>query len=177
MKTSTDRVLKLIKGDSKFKRLSKAFADSPIYNIPRERMLDEIKEIHELRESRRLNRRDPDFVDKLVEANIRDMASRSRLTAIIATCAETSDKLTLACKSLKQHMLLTYPEHLRQYRTKEERILILDMAMRKYLNYVDQVNSIKEIAILVVNDIDKAAWSLKLIVETLKITSGRETAI
>ena len=177
MKVSVKSVLTTLRSDKRYKRLLESFDTSPAFRIPKESLAEEIKVIHELREIRRLNTNDAAFVDKVIKANTHDQAQRSRLVEIIVVCTRISNKLTEAIEALKQHYMLEYVDHLRQFRTKEERNLVLNMALRKFIRFVNEVESLKEMANIVVLDIDKAAWSLKNTIEALKISSAREVNI
>lgn len=174
MKASTKMVISTLRKDKRYKRLLESFESAPLYNIAREELLDELRQIHELREIRRLNPREDGFVDKLISANTHDQAQRSRCVAIMMQCVNVTAKLVEATDSLKQHFLMEYSDQLRSFRTKEERSMVISTALKKFHKYVHEIDTLREVANLVVSDIDKAAWSLRNSVEALKVHHGRE---
>lgn len=172
MKPTVKRVVELLRADKRYKRLLDTFNTASIYNIPLETLIEEVKRIHSLREIRRLSPRDADFVDKLINANTHDQSSRSRLTEILIQCVHVTLKLTNATDALKQHFLLEYSDQLRQFRTKEERIMVLNIALRKFRTYIDNVENLKALTELVISDIDKGGWSLRNSIQALQATHG-----
>jgi len=177
MKPSIKRVVEILRADKRYKRLLEAFDSAPLYNIPRESIIEEVKRIHELREIRRLNPRDSGFVDKLILANTHDQSARSRLTEILMRCIHVGTKLSDAIAALKQHFLLEYSDHLRQFRTKEERSMVLNIALRKFIKYVEEVNNLKMVVEVVITDIDKGSWSLRASIQAMEISSKREVQL
>lgn len=177
MSTKTKTIVELIRKDRRYKRLLKTFESAAIYNIPCERLIGELKDIHSLREVRRLNIRDADYVDKLLNANSHDQAQRSRCTEILVSCLEVTEKLNRALAALKDHLMLEFSDHLRPLRTKEERLMVLNLALRKFSRFLENVAVVKGIADLVISDIDKAGWSLRASLDALKITRKTETVL
>lgn len=177
MKTSTKLVVNRLRDDKKYKRLEETFNTVALFNLPREELMKELKSIHDLREIRRLSTRDPDFLDKLINANTHDQAARSRCTAIVMECTHVIARLTTAVEALRQHFLLEHAEHLRQFRTVAERSMVMSVALKKYVKYIDDVSYLKEVAQLVISDIDKGAWSLRNSIEAMKIHSQREVQV
>lgn len=174
MKSSTKTIVELIRKNKRYKRLLETFDNAKIYNIPCERLIGELKDIHSLREVRRLSIRDPDYVDKLLNANAQDQAQRSRCTEILMQCLEVTEKLNRALAALKDYLLLEFSDHLRPLRTKEERLLVLNVALRKFSRFLENVAVVKGIADLVIADIDKAGWSMRASIDALKVTRKTE---
>jgi len=119
MKRDIQSIIKEMKKDAKFKRLRTAFDTLPMYQLPIENLITEIESSHKIRKIRRLNPEDPKFVDALIQANVNDQATRSRMTEIMMTCIRASTTLEAALEALSNHLLITYSEQLRGFRTKE----------------------------------------------------------
>lgn len=163
-----------MQADPKYKRLKESFNSLSVYQIPIEELTTEIQTLHKMREIRRLNTQDPEFVDQLVKANTNDQSIRGRLTEILMTCTRATSTLSTAVDALKQHLLMTHSEALRSYRTKEERSYIASMALVSFVRYIDKVATLKECAQLVISDIDKGNWSIRTSIDALKLHSSRE---
>lgn len=176
-KPTTKRVVEQLRTDKRYLRLLKTFNEASLYNIPRDELIEEVKQIHSLREVRRLNIREEGYVDKLLNANTHDQAQRSRLTEILMTCLHVNEQLTRAIDALKQHLLMEYSDHLRSFRTKEERSMVLNIALRKFIRYLEDISVLKQMADLVISDIDKAGWATRASIEALKVTRLREVEL
>ncbi len=174
MNPNTKRVVDLMRKDKRYKRLLETFNTASLYNIPREKLIAEAKQIHELREVRRLNVRDADYVDNLLNANARDQSSRSRLTEILISCVHVTEQLKRAIDALKDHLFIEYSAHLKSFRTKEERQQVMNIALRKFVKYVEDIRILHQLCEIVIGDIDKAGWSMRAAIEALKITRNRE---
>lgn len=177
MKPTTKTVVSILRRDSRYKRLLETFETASIYNIPREKLIEELKTIHSLREVRRLNIRDPDYVDNLLNANAHDQAQRSRCTEMLMSCVHVTEQLARGIKALESHLLLEYSDQLRQFRTKEERLQVLSIALRKFSSYLDNIKVLHALTELVIADIDKAGWSMRASIDALKITRNREQSM
>lgn len=175
MKRDIQSIIKEMKKDAKFKRLRTAFDTLPMYQLPIETLITEIESSHKIRKIRRLNPEDPKFVDALIQANVNDQATRSRMTEIMMTCIRASTTLEAALEALSNHLLITYSEQLRGFRTKEERKKVIDIALSSFTKYVSKVITLRDLAQFVVNDIDKGNWSLRLTVDALKIDRAKES--
>ena len=170
-------ILRAMRSDPRYKRLKNSFDTLPVYQIAVDVMLEEIGTIHQMREIRRLNTSEPDFIDKLIKANTSDQAHRGRLTEIMMTCLKASQTLEQACTAMRQYFLTTYTNELRSFRTKEERVYIVDMALAQFKKYINQVGVLRETAKLVIEDIDKGSWSLRMTVQAMQIDRKYESNI
>ncbi len=170
-------VVKEIKNDERYKRLRKSFDTLPMYQLPTDQLLSEVETLHKMREIRRLNSLDPGFTDALIKANTNDQSCRGRLTEIIMTCVKASSSLEDAIVALRYHLLLKYSDQLRSYRTKEERVQVVNKVLQPFMKYTQKIGTLKEITQLVVSDIDKGAWSLRTSIEAVQLHVSRERNI
>ncbi len=177
MNVQVKSVVAKIKKDSRLLRLHNAFNDLPYYNLHVEELYDEIKRLHKLRLIRTMKPSDRDYVKKLVEASAQDQSTRSRLSEIRITTIKAVRSLESAVSSLKDYLIVEYSTDLSFVRTKGERENIIDTLLSKYKKYIDAVNSVSEQCLVVIEDIDKAAWSLKLQLDALQMTNRPERSI
>lgn len=175
--TNLRPIVSVLKKDSRYKRLKETFNSIPIFRMPVDQYIKEVESIHKLREIRRLNTSDPSFIDKVIKANVSDQGHRSRLTEIQMGCIKYISTLQNAIDSLRQHLLLTYSTELRSLKTKEERLGVVNIALRTFIRAIENVMQLKELSQLVVFDIDKASWSLRLTVDAIKSTTKPEVHI
>lgn len=177
MKTSTKTVVSRLKDDKKYKKLEHSFNTLSIFSLPKDELITEIKTAHEVREIRRLSTEDPDFIDKLIKANVNDQSTRSRLAEIMVRCVQVTARLDNATDNLKKYFLVEYSDLLRQFRTKEERMNVLNIVLQKYNKFIDDVKIISKMCEIVVSDIDKGAYSLQRNIAILEIHKKRENRI
>jgi predicted secreted protein len=170
-------IISAMRSDEKYKRLKLSFDTLPIYQIAVDTILTEIGTAHKLRDIRRLNTSDPQFIDKIIKANTSDQSHRGRMTEILMTCLRSRATLERACTALKHHLLVTYSTELRGFRTKEERTYVIDMALSPFIRYIDRIQLLQDTANLVITDIDKGQWGLKLTVSALQMDRSRESNI
>lgn len=170
-------VIRVLRRDPRYKRLKELFDTSPIYKIHLEEFSAEVLTLHKTRAIRRLNSLDPKIVDAIVNAITIDQSSRSRLTEISITCLRARSSLEDALEALKHHLLAAYQEDLRQFRTKEERMVVMDMTFRQFRRYLIQVETLRATTDLVIQDIDKGGWAIRSLTDALKIHHGREMTV
>lgn len=168
-------VLKAMRKDEKYRRLKKAFDTAPMFQLPIETLADEIETLHKTRLIRRL---DPSgegkFADDIIRANTQDQSVRGRLTEIMVQCNRVVFKLKKALKTMRYHLMLSFTDELRSFRTIEERRQIVEMVLRPFEDYIMDMEMLKESATLVVTDIDKGNFSLSRTIDVLEMHVKRE---
>ena len=166
---------KLIRADKKYIRLRQAFETLPQFQLPIEDMHKDILTTHKTRTIRRLNTRANDFIDKVVEAAAGDINSRGRLTEIMVVSLKASRQLKLAIETLSDYLVSQYGDRLRRIAsTKGERDKFIETLLRDFINYVAKADTLREAAAMVIADIDKDGYGLRVIVDTLRITNKYE---
>lgn len=169
---------KLIRKDPKYIRLRESFETLPQFQLPIEEMHKEILTTHKTRSIRRLNTRANDFIDKVVEAAAGDINSRGRLTEIMVVALKASRQLKLAIETLSDYLIAKYGDNLRRVAsTKGERDKFIETLLRDFVNYVAKADTLREAAALVITDIDKDGYGLRVIVDTLRITNKSENQL
>ncbi len=170
-------LIQAMKKDPKYKRLRGSFDTLPVYQLPTDTLITEVETQHKLREIRRLNSADPGFVDALIKANTNDQAIRGRVTEIVMACVKATSSLDDAVEALRYHLLMTFTDELKSFRTKDERVQVVNMVLMPFTKYTQKIAVLKEVAQLVVSDIDKGAWALRSSIEALKLHVSREQNI
>jgi hypothetical protein len=170
-------VIHKLKQDSRFKKLKNVFDSLPVYQIPIDTLMTEVESAHKMRSVRRLSTSSSDFMQAVVDANIFDQTQRSRMAEIQMTCLKATNKLQSAITALKDHLILAYAEELKVVRTKEERTMIVNAALRDFNKYIDRVSILREMTQIVISDIDKAGWSLSRTIDALSVLNKPERTI
>ena len=166
-----------IRADKRCERLMTLFKELPIYQIPIDASLKEIEQIHKTRNIRFLTQSSPKFIESVVDASIMDQANRSRLTELSMACYRAETSLSEALDPLKSYLLLHYAEEFVGIRTKDERNKILEVTLSPFLKFIAKTTQVRNLANMVIEDIDRGAWSLRLLVNAfqLKIGKGEQT--
>lgn len=170
-------ILKAMRKDGKYKRLKEAFDTLPLFQLPVERLASEIETIHKTRLIRILDVGDPKFTDNLIRANVQDQSSRGRLTEIMMQAGRVVSKLEKALKTMRFHMLLTFSDELRGFRTIEERRQVVEMVLKTFTDYIDDMNSLRDSATLCVKDIDQGNFSMDKTIRMLEMHTARERRV
>lgn len=159
--------------DRRCARLMSLFQELPIYQVPMEAFSKEIEQIHKSRSIRFLTQSSPRFIESVVDASILDQANRSRLTEISMSCYKAENTLTEALDPLRMYLLTAYAEDLKFARTKEERTQIINMALAPFLKFIANTTQVRTLADMVISDIDRGSWSLRLLVNAFQLKAGR----
>jgi hypothetical protein len=177
MSTQIEQLLKKIDNDAKILRFDESFCKFSHFNLPIKALQNETETLHRMRLMRTLKTQGSDFVARIVDASMADQAARSRLTEITLQAFKAEKVLITTLESLKDHLLVTYNDDLRIFKTKEERLRIVDIALSRYQKYLNDVTRIQNMVAIVVKDIDQGAWTIKSILEALKLMSQREMVV
>ena len=162
-----------LRADKRCQRLMTLFQELPVYQIPIEDDLKEIEQIHKTRNIRFLSQASPRFIEAIVDASILDQSNRSRLVEISMRCFRAETSLNAALDPLRTYLLSKYAAYFRSIRTREERRQVLDMALAPFLKFIGRTTEVRGLADMVIADIDKGAWSLKLLVSAYQLKQGR----
>lgn len=162
-----------LRADSRCKRLHSLFQELPIYQLPTDDLLKEVEQIHKTRSIRYLTQSSPRFIEAVVDASIQDQANRSRCAEISMACFKAESTLKDALDPLRDYLLITYSSELSFVRTKDERVRLINMALSPFTKFIERVSLTRNIAQTVMDDIDKGAWSLRLLVSAFQLKNGR----
>ncbi len=162
-----------LRADRRCARLLTLFHELPMYQLDADSLIKEIEQIHKARSVRFLTQSSPRFIEAVVDASLMDQANRSRLAEISMACYKAESTLNEALVPLKSYLLMTYSADFSGVRTKEERIQIINMALAPFTKFLDRITRTKSLASMVIEDIDKGAWVIKSLIESLKLKMGR----
>lgn len=162
-----------LRSDKRSQRLMGLFTELPVYQLPLDKFIVEIEQIHKTRSIRQLTQSSPRFIEALVDASILDQSNRSRLAEISMACYRAEHSLKEALEPLKAYLLMNYSVELSGIRTKDERDKVLDMALAPFRKFINRTTEVREMCRIVIEDIDKGAWSLKLNVAAMQLKNGR----
>jgi hypothetical protein len=169
---------KEIKRNPRFTRLKDSFDSLPMYRLPLENLEKEVETYHKARSIQRLNSRSSDFIDAVIEAVTTDISTRGRLTFIALQCVKSSKSLELAVSLLSDYILSNYGDKIKTFAsTISERQKIVDGALREFKEYIYKVESLKAQVDLVVADIDKNSFQMRLIVDAFRVDRKPETRL
>lgn len=156
--------------DDKVVSFKKAY-DQGRYSIDSEKYLVEIENMHITRNVRTL---DADSIvreiPKVIEAIAQNQAVRSRIVEIKMKATRVSTKLKFKKETLINYLSVRYKEELRSQKgTQSERNALIQEVFSFTTPSFTELQVLTDFCDLVINDIDQAAWSLKSIIDCLKI--------
>lgn len=169
MKRDLAPIIKQIRGDSRYQRLLKNFQELPVYQLEVSKLSEEINRIHKVRSSRYLDQNKPEIIRDIVGAGLNDSAQRSRLCEIEMQCAQCADSLEDATKALTEYLIIAYGQAMGSVRTKDERLQLMRIALKPFLSFIKEVNLVRDLAKIVISDIDKTYWYLQLTLNSYEI--------
>lgn len=172
-------VKRVIINDKRYKKLKKVFQELPDYNLNVDEIEEELISLHESRTVRRLRRRleEPRFIDETVKALLKDQEVRSRITEIRISCVNTSSKLEDALVAFKQYVFSEYYSEINSISTKGERDKVVDSCLRTFNKYLGQIERVSEKCLLLIEDVDKAAYTLKNTIEAVKLITHKSATV
>lgn len=177
MKRDLQPIREKLRNDRRCQRLLGIFQDSPIYKIAFAEFTKEVMDIHKTRSIRYLSRTEGRFIEQIVDASLRDQANRSRLAEISMVCFRAAASLEEALTPLQEYLIMTYGPEMSFVRTKDERKQLVEMALRPFYKFISQCTTLRQLTDIVIVDIDKAAWSLKLLINAYELQNRPEQTI
>lgn len=170
-----DKVVKVrsvkdkIKADDLYEKLmniydlSKKFVDCAT-------VTQEIEMAHAARSVRHLNGAK---ATKLVKASQLDQATRSRAVELMMHTIKTLNPLDLAYRHCVQGLIVKYSKSI-PATSKADKQSYVEFILQPVSRRIEELERIQELAELVISDIDKAAWSLSLSMNSITLGSKRE---
>lgn len=179
MKTDANSLIREIKRDPKFKE----FRDVITLNSKRlgvEALTTEIKEISELRSktSVKYNGSTLETLNAVLKENLEAQAYRSRLSEICLQSKRIITQVNRACDNMTNRISINYSEEIKAFgRTKEDRSMISKNVLQFAYDYISELEGLIDIAQLIISDIDKQHYSLKLTKESIELLIHRESIL
>lgn len=163
--------------DKRYLRLKTAFSTLSILQVDTESLLTEVENLNNMRQVRKLNNTSPDFVDRVIKAAISDQSIRSRLTEILTEVIRIRRTVESALDSFVAYGLNKYKDTLGTLRTKGDKETAIKGFLSRYYKYLDDVVTLQQVITVVVEDLDKSHWTLKTVVEALKLIHVPERSL
>ena len=177
MSQRLDALRRTVKRDAKYRRFRDTFEGNPNYSIDFQKLHDELERMHMTRSVRTLRRKKVGFVDDLLDAMLQDQAVRSRTTEILGICVNIDGAMRETLDNLNDYLMVQYSESLKISSTQTERKAFIGTCLRQFYRYLDQIQQLREHCKLIVDDIDKAGYTYRNLVETVKILSKPEQVV
>ena len=180
-KLTLDELQQKICKNKKYRQLIEAFQTNKLYNIPLENYKEEILALHQVRQVRTLIKFCDDsslnMVDGIIRSNMQDQGQRSRLAEIHLQCIRASSALSDAIKVFKDYALVRYDSYLSKIRTKGERSIFIDTCLADMQVYLSNCDLVINLTKIVIDDIDKAGWSIERTIKALSLTQVTERKV
>lgn len=169
---------RVIKRDSRFKQFLKNFQGNPAYNLDFAELHSELQRLHATRITRELRRkRSRSFPEKLAEAMLQDQAVRSRCAEILGECAKINDAMTRTLSNVRDYLLSEYAGNLKVIATATERKAFVESSMKQFYEFQSDVAVLEKSAKIIIEDIDKANYMFRNMVELVKVLSRPEQVL
>lgn len=133
----------------------------------------EVKGIHSSRSVQKPEFQRSISVDYLRDAATSETSLRSRVMAIYLDCKHVYDRLHMMEKALILRLSVHHVDDL-PYKTKTDCQVYLSNVIRKRFPILDDLKETMEYAQFVMDDIDRASWSLKLLLGTFELGTRPE---
>lgn len=165
-----------IKKDKHFKKFS-SIINTHIEHTNPMNLIDEIRDISEIRTKTSVlyTSQKSDLLKSILEENLKAQAYRSRLAEICIQCTRIVAKIKSASEKLKDYIHVNYNESIQECgRTKEERAMVVNSLLYEANAYINRISSVVEMAEILISDIDKQHYSLKLSIDALNLHVNKE---
>lgn len=164
---------KKLKEDEIYKKFKRIVKNSAFLDIPG--LMKEVEGLHSSRRTRMLKGAsiNPKII---IEAAAEDTSYRSRLVEIMIQSSKEYDPLKLAHESISDYLADKYGDILYSGRvSKSDKIGRLNRHILKSANTrLHELKTLSSCCERVIEDIDKTAWTLKTMTETLSLVTKRE---
>jgi hypothetical protein len=177
MSNPVSMLRRALKADDKWARFQKVFANA--YRPEFDEFIEEIQRLHSTRSMRVLGVTATPSGVKIADAALRDQSTRSRCVEICMTIARERNHLAITMNTVSSYLEAEYGALLGQngVRSMTEKRGIIDSLFGPSQRRLDKLDTIPEIANLVISDIDKAAWALRVLVDALEVATARERSV
>ena len=140
----------------------------------------EVVRLHQNRGSRTLMLKSHINAEHLMRAHLEDMAYRSRLVEINIVVSKMFRRLEVTLGAITNHLVSNYSAYLKEttvHRTKGDINTFVEALLEDGWAEHGALESTLDVCKQIIDDIDKGGWSLRNMVELLKIVAARESVI
>lgn len=167
-----EEMLKRLKKLPAVKALLDEFSKNPAWRIDFNAHRKELINLHVARPIKSMNLRKTRQIDNVIDANVTDQSTRSRLVEILVTCAKIRNEITKQLEYVKEMLLIKYGSRLPvRSRSDKDNFVYYGVfgPVYKFLTDIEQLEA--EIQ-LVIDDIDQAAYTINRLVHLVEIQFG-----
>lgn len=167
----------MLKKDTKWARF-KAVYDTT-YKPEFDEYIDEIQLLHKTRSIRVLGIKSAPSGKTLADASMKDQAARSRCVEICINVVRSRNYLAITMNTVSSYMNAEYGSFMATLgvRTISDRRELVESMFGPAQRMIDKLDTITEIADLVIKDVDMSSWALKTTVTALEIATARERTV
>lgn len=174
-KEERNALRRIIKKHKIYQRYLELFEKNPAFRINFDAYHEEIATMHTTRRTRTLRRkRNVQFVENVVDAMLDDQACRSRCAEILGECVKISNAMEENLGNVRDFLLTEFARHLKDIGTQAERKGFVENVMKRFYEFFNQVQTLEKHARLIIEDVDKAGYTYRNLVEAIKVLSRPE---
>ena len=139
-------------------------------------VMDEIRDIAEIRTKSSLKyTMDSGLLAALMKENLNAQAYRSRLSEVCVTCSRISAKLESACEKVSSYLNVRFNDEIKLLgRTQAERGAVIQLLLQDAYEFIGGMSAIVEMSEIIIADIDKQHYSLKLTLDAMNLHVNKE---
>ena len=173
--TTVSSVRTIIKRDPDFRKLVNLFSKSGRFTVDIKSLSTEIGTIQKVRLANKVDTSNDAMLKQVIDNSARDQSFRSRLAEITFQAFRSQYMLTKSYDRVRRKVTLGHKDQIyKVLKTQGERQQLLDDIFGPVVAYINDMKHLSEMANIIIVDIDKSAWGLKLIVEALNIHAHKE---
>lgn len=164
-------LIKQIKSDPNFTKFNRIF-EGIKKQVNIETSLNEALSLHASRTSRDITgekRYNPKII---IDASLKDLSYRARLVEIRVKNDLQLSILKEAIDAMKRHVQTEYAEDLREFSTADQRRAFADRVVKSAKEFLAEGESFMDILDTLIRDIDQAGFTIKHIIECMKLLQG-----
>lgn len=130
--------------------------------------------LHASRLSRGIRGKDRYSPQVLIDASLQDMSNRARLVELRVKNDMQLATVREAIAAMSKHINTEYSDDLRDYSTVDQRRALVDRALKNSKEYLAEGEAFLATLDTLIKDIDQAGYSIKAIIECLKLLDGHK---
>ncbi len=170
-----DALRRSVRRDERYQKFKRNVEKNPNLQIPFQALHEEIDRLQRMRTIRTLSRSSTSFTADVVDAMLQDQAYRSRCTEILSSCISITGTFAETLNNLRDYLQLEYGHRIPGRPTKSERQQFMESVLRPFYKHLHSVSQLQEHARYLVEDIDKAGFTFRNLVESIKLLGRPET--
>ena len=173
--SSKSEFLEAVKTDTKLKRLQEVLASGVFTTIDPVSLSKELIGLHTTKSVSQLSfdRISARPAKVLAAALLSNQGYRSRAVAIKIDCFEISKKLEERIETASKYLLVRYNNQLSEFKTAKDKQAAVDLVLEDFLKLNKKLESTMYVADRVIDDLDKAGWAIKNVIDLFNLQAKR----